>query len=149
MELEDIIGTERIINKKGYRFQVDIMQEEKNQAFEYWVNVLGIYDTIVKTFDDLQDVFDFINNFTLEKQKKLQKLSEEKLKSIKLKYLYGYRTDWYDRYQKNLSESAFKEFLKAKKLIKTIEKWEDESDENFMKLRGGTHTYNDFLEISK
>ena len=149
MELQDIIRTEVIINKKGYRFQVDIMQEEKNQACEYRVNVLGIYDDIIKTFYDLQDVFDFTNNFTLEKQKKLQKLSEEKLKSLKLKYLYGYRTDWYDRYQKNLSESAFKEFLKAKKLIKTLEKWEDESDENFMKLRGGTHTYNDFLEISK
>ena len=81
------------------------------------------------------------------KKMKLEKLSEEKLKSLKLKYLYGYRTDWYDRYQKNLSESAFKEFLKAKSLIKTFEKWEDLSKDNWM--RRGIHTYNDFLEISK
>ena len=80
---------------------------------------------------------------------KLEKLTEEQLKSLKLKYLYGYRTDWYDRYQKNLSESAFKEFLKAKKLIKTFEKWEDLSKDNWMRFRGGTHTYNDFENYIK
>jgi len=80
---------------------------------------------------------------------KLEKLTEEQLKSLKLKYLYGYRKDWYDLYLKNKSERAYNEFLKAKKLIKTFEKWEDLSKDNWMRFRGGTHTYNDFENYIK
>jgi len=80
---------------------------------------------------------------------KLQKLTEEQLKSLKFKYLYGYRKDWYDLYLKNKSERAFNEFLKAKKLIKTFENWEDLSKDNWMRFRGGTHTYNDFENYIK
>jgi len=77
----------------------------------------------------------------------VKKLSVEQLQELKLKNLYAYREDWYDRYRKTLSDLAYNEFLKAKSLIKTFEKWENSSKENWMKLRGGIHTYNDFLKI--
>ena len=78
---------------------------------------------------------------------RLKKLSVEELKELKLKSLYRYRTEWYDKYQKNYNDSAFNEFLKAKKLIKVLEAWEDKSKENFKKLRYDTQTYNDFLNL--
>ena len=80
--------------------------------------------------------------------KKLEKLSVEQLKELKLKNLYAYKGDWYDRYLINLSDAAYEEFVKAKSLIKTFEKWENSSKENWMKLRTGIHTYNDFIKLN-
>jgi len=80
---------------------------------------------------------------------KLQQLSKEQLKALLLKELYGYSKDWYSRFLKKRSDVAWKEFNKAKTLIKEIEDWQDQSLENFKLLKGGTHTYNDFVSIKK
>ena len=81
--------------------------------------------------------------------KKLQKMTNEQLRHVLLKDLYGYRQDWYERYLKNHSDTAWKEFSKAKTLIKEIENWEDQSEENWKTLRKGINTYMDFVMITK
>jgi len=78
---------------------------------------------------------------------KLQSFTEDQLKDLKIKQLYMYRTKWHDKHVKDPSnERAWNEFLKVKKLIKEIEKWEDESKQ-WTFLRLDLHTYNDFLQI--
>jgi ABC-type glycerol-3-phosphate transport system substrate-binding protein len=78
---------------------------------------------------------------------KLQSFTEDQLKDLKIKQLYMYRTKWYDKHVKDPSnERAWNEFLKAKKLIKEIEKWQDESSQWWW-LRLDLHSYNDFLQI--
>ena len=79
---------------------------------------------------------------------KLEKLSAQDLKSILLKDLYYYRKEWYNRYLQNYSDMAFKEFTKAKTLIKDFENWEDQSDQNRKMVRTGFHTWNDYKMIS-
>ena len=79
---------------------------------------------------------------------KLEKLSAQDLKSILLKDLYYYRKEWYNRYLQSYSDMAFKEFTKAKTLIKDFENWEDQSDQNRTMVRAGLHTWNDYKKIS-
>ena len=78
---------------------------------------------------------------------KLPRFTEDQLKDLKIKQLYAYRTKWHEYFIKSgYSERAFAEFLKAKKLIKEIEKWEDNTKQ-WTLLRGGLHSYNDFVRI--
>lgn len=79
---------------------------------------------------------------------KLEKLSEQALKNVLLKDLYYYRKEWYSRYRQTRSDKDFKEFTKAKTLIKDFENWEDQSDQNRKMVRAGLHTWNDYKKIS-